>query len=226
MDESKEEILINNEHSEPTNPSNNNETSPDLPEARSLVIYGIPKRYKAKAFEKVLKELDIKFNRVIIPNRQLFAKIKFETPEHRMFAQEKLEGYKINDCVLQVRKPHDTSVAMSNKKRKVKDEPPKSIFDVITPWHEIPYEEQLQRKEREITTILKKITSISKSRSTINLPNWLTNLKHNDKCCELEPIIPSPILTEYVFVIFNIKQFIKYHLDIVIKRNTVLDTII
>lgn len=193
-----EESTNKNENNTSLDTIKQESSSPELPESRSLVIYGIPKRFKVKAFEKILKELNIKFNRVIIPNRQLFAKIKFESPEDRKAAQEKLEGYKINDCVLHVKKPHDKSIIHSNKKRKVNEDQPKSIVEVVTPWHEIPYEVQLKKKEVEITSILRRITSIAKSRSTQNIPKWLSNLKSNDKCCDLEPIIPSPAINEYV----------------------------
>uniref|UniRef100_A0A672QY67 tRNA (uracil(54)-C(5))-methyltransferase n=1 Tax=Sinocyclocheilus grahami TaxID=75366 RepID=A0A672QY67_SINGR len=85
------------------------------------------------------------------------------------------------------------------KKRKLDEEPLNiQIANVVTPLWNIPYEEQLRRKEKEVEGVLQKLTREIGNNNKAMLP-WLfvQKEKYNKICCPLEALRPSPVQTEY-----------------------------
>ncbi|XP_060763516.1 tRNA (uracil-5-)-methyltransferase homolog A isoform X2 [Neoarius graeffei] len=72
------------------------------------------------------------------------------------------------------------------------------IANAVTPLWQVPYDEQLRRKEQEVEAVLHTLTrEIGRSNKAM-LP-WLFVQKEKNKgvCCALGPIRPSPVQTEY-----------------------------
>ncbi|KAJ4942077.1 hypothetical protein JOQ06_011947 [Pogonophryne albipinna] len=72
------------------------------------------------------------------------------------------------------------------------------IANVVTPLWNVPYEEQLKRKEQEVVGVLQRLAKEIGSTNKALLP-WLfaQKGKYNRMCCSLEAIRPSPVQTEY-----------------------------
>lgn len=181
---------------------------PRLSTPLSLIVYGIPNRFKAKHVAKILEEHGITYSKLDRPFRQSVAKLKFNTVEERELAASKLDNFEVEDSTWRVKKAHDLykvrnleNIKSNNKRRKTEEtedgEEKRSILDQIVPWHNKPYEEQLKEKQSAMRTILFKITMIVKKHSFNNLPRWMKDIQRAP-CCPLEPIIPSPKTEEYV----------------------------
>ncbi|KAG9334373.1 hypothetical protein JZ751_008192 [Albula glossodonta] len=74
----------------------------------------------------------------------------------------------------------------------------KQLADVVTPLWEVAYEEQLRRKEQEVEAVLQRLAREIGNNNKAMLP-WLfvQKEKYNKMCCQLEPIRPSPVQTDY-----------------------------
>lgn len=190
------------------------QTESHLPPPLTLILYGIPNRFKAKHVANILKEQGIEYTKLDRPYRQSVAKIRFATVEEREAASIKLDGIEVEGSTWNVKKAHDLNriknfEALTNKRRKTGEteetEEKRSILDQIIPWHNMPYEEQLNSKQSSMRSILYKITNIVKKHSQTNQPEWIKSIGKSP-CCPLEPIIPSPRETGFVLCIYDLKH--------------------
>jgi hypothetical protein len=73
----------------------------------------------------------------------------------------------------------DDDGEVKNKKFKRED---RSIDDVVMPWHNVPYEQQLERKQVALKSVLRKITTAAKDTTTSDSKlTWLSKLKYTDE---------------------------------------------
>lgn len=107
-----------------------------------------------------------------------------------------------------IRTPQAQIGPPASKKSKLSDDVPsdaapvRAIADVINPWHEISYQEQLSRKKNDMIEYLRQIVSrTSKENNYAPFPRWLERARSLDKAnriaCPLEDIIPSPQIDGY-----------------------------
>lgn len=72
------------------------------------------------------------------------------------------------------------------------------IANVVTPLWNVPYEEQLRRKQQEVEGVLQRLArEIGFNNKEMLAWLYVQKNKNNNMCCPLEAIRPSPLLTEY-----------------------------
>ncbi|CDW57551.1 tRNA (uracil 5) methyltransferase A [Trichuris trichiura] len=75
--------------------------------------------------------------------------LTFETNELSTLAIEKLNGFTLKKRTLRARKAGSMEAGSDST----------SITDVVTPWHDVPYEEQLNRKQNNCLAFLKSVSA-------------------------------------------------------------------
>lgn len=180
-------------------------------------IQNLPKYIGFNDMKKFLAKHGLNPHKVKLFARQSFAFVTFKNVEERDKAMKMVHGMQWKGQVLSVRlaKPKVDPIL---KKRKQDEEdsqqgPPPSkrqeadeneepfsvqIANVVTPLWNVPYNEQLKRKEQEVVGVLQKLAREIGDTNKAMLP-WLfvQKEKYNRMCCPLEDIKPSPSLTEY-----------------------------
>lgn len=180
---------------------------------------------KKKDFEKYLAKLSLKYRKMkVIPNKD-FAFITFDNDADCQAAIAALHGTEYRKSVLEIAtRTHNTSDNGSKKrsgdddrdddrgdKRQRADAPIKTARDAVSPWWDVPYEEQLVRKTkamvkdclnksfREVRDSYFKWNKAAKweGREQITVPSWITETKEAKGDNELSwveylPIIASP----------------------------------
>ncbi|XP_077097202.1 tRNA (uracil-5-)-methyltransferase homolog A [Siphateles boraxobius] len=184
-------------------------------------IQNLPKYIGFNDLKKFLNKHGINPHKIKLFSRQMFAFVTFKNQEERDKAMKAVHGMQWKSKVLSVRlaKPKADPIL---KKRKQEEEteggPPGAkraaggqeveedeeepldiqIANAVTPLWNVPYEEQLKRKEKEVEGVLLKLTREIGNNNKAMLP-WLfvQKEKYNKMCCPLEAIRPSPVQTEY-----------------------------
>lgn len=184
-------------------------------------IQNLPKYIGFNDLKKFLNKHGINPHKIKLFSRQMFAFVTFKNQEERDKAMKAVHGMQWKSKVLSVRlaKPKADPIL---KKRKQEEEteggPPGvkraagcqeveedeeeplniQIANAVTPLWNVPYEEQLKRKEKEVEGVLQKLTREIGNNNKAMLP-WLfvQKEKYNKLCCPLEAIRPSPVQTEY-----------------------------
>ncbi|KAA0716949.1 tRNA (uracil-5-)-methyltransferase -like protein A [Triplophysa tibetana] len=184
-------------------------------------IQNLPKYIGFNDLKKFLNKHGINPHKIKLFNKQMFAFVTFKNLEERDKAMKAVHGMQWKSKVLSVRlaKPKADPILKKRKQdeenedgqpgakratgsqdAKEGEEEPLNIqiANAVTPLWNVPYEEQLKRKDREVEGILQKLTREIGNNNKAMLP-WLfvQKEKHNKLCCPLESIRPSPVQTEY-----------------------------
>ncbi|XP_076126880.1 tRNA (uracil-5-)-methyltransferase homolog A [Alosa pseudoharengus] len=184
-------------------------------------IQNLPKFIGFNDLKKFLTKHGLNPHKIKLFGKQTFAFVTFKNQEERDKAMKVVHGVQWKGRVLSVRlaKPKADPILRKRKqdeaedggeplsKRQGKDgdqeereaEPLSTqLANVVTPLWNLPYDEQLRRKEEEVLGILQRLTREIGNTNKAMLP-WLfvQKEKHNGTCCPLEKIRPSPVQTDY-----------------------------
>ncbi|XP_037536527.1 tRNA (uracil-5-)-methyltransferase homolog A [Nematolebias whitei] len=182
-------------------------------------IRNLPKFTGFNDLKKFLAKHGLNPHKIKLFGRQTFAFVTFKNEEERDKAMKMVHGMQWKGQVLSVKlaKPKADPILKKRKQEEgegvsgqpvskrteggeEEDEEPLSvqIANVVTPLWNVPYEEQLRRKEQEVVGILQRLANEIGSTNKAMLP-WLfaQKGKFNKMCCPLEAIRPSPTQTEY-----------------------------
>ncbi|KAG5667781.1 hypothetical protein PVAND_015751 [Polypedilum vanderplanki] len=171
-------------------------------ELYKIEVKNLPKFYGHAEIKKLFSTtLGLNSNKIKIPRRNCpFGFVCFRNEEDRQKAIEILNGYKwkgnilkafpsnpIQDPLFKKRKDEDSS----NKPQKK----PKTVAESSEPLGHLPYEEQLEIKQKKIDNVLAQFkTELKKA---INYQGKADMNEYADPEIEIKPIIPSPQPTGY-----------------------------
>ncbi|KAM9811007.1 tRNA (uracil-5-)-methyltransferase homolog A [Neosynchiropus ocellatus] len=193
-------------------------------EIYKVEIRNLPKFVGFNDLKKFLSKHGVNPHKIKLFGRQTFAFVTFKNEEERDKAMKMVHGMQWKGQVLTVRlaKPKADPILQKRKQQQQQqeeevggdgaggppaakrkeggDEEPLSvqIANVVTPLWNVPYEEQLRRKEQEVVAVLQRLAKEIGNTNKGMLP-WLfaQKEKYNKMCCPLEAIRPSPTQTEY-----------------------------
>ncbi|XP_035234581.1 tRNA (uracil-5-)-methyltransferase homolog A [Anguilla anguilla] len=226
--ENVDEVAMDREAEAGSDPSVYRYVKGDLftSEIFKVEIQNLPKFLGFNDLKRFLSKHGLNPHKIKLFGRQTFAFVTFKSAEERDKAMKAVHGMQWKGRVLSVRlaKPKADPILRKRKqeeaegasspapKRSAESRDPeakakeeeneeplsKQIADVVTPLWEVPYEEQLKRKEQEVEAVLQRLAREIGNNNRAMLP-WLfvQKEKHNKMCCPLEPIRPSPVQTEY-----------------------------
>nr|XP_006640219.1 PREDICTED: tRNA (uracil-5-)-methyltransferase homolog A [Lepisosteus oculatus]XP_015221373.1 PREDICTED: tRNA (uracil-5-)-methyltransferase homolog A [Lepisosteus oculatus] len=190
-------------------------------EIYKVEIQHLPRFIGFNDLKKFLAKHGLTPHKIKLLGRQNFAFVTFKSQEERDKAMKAVHGLLWKGRVLSVRlaKPKADPILKKRQQQQLEEpeggqvpakrhrgeegteeEEPlsKQIADVVTPLWNVPYEEQLKRKEQESEGILQRLAKEIGNNNKAMLP-WLfvQKQKYNKMCCPLEAIRPSPVQTEY-----------------------------
>ncbi|XP_037337242.2 tRNA (uracil-5-)-methyltransferase homolog A [Pungitius pungitius] len=192
-------------------------------EIYKVEIRNLPKFIGFNDLKKFLAKHGVDPHKIKLFGKQTFAFVTFKNEEERDKAMKMVHGMQWKGQVLSVRhaKPKVDPILRKRKQeegdvaggqpppkraegdeggKRGAEEPPLSvqIANVVTPLWNVPYEEQLRRKEQEVVGVLQRLAKEIGSTNKAMLP-WLfaQKGKYNRMCCSLTAIRPSPTQTEY-----------------------------
>jgi hypothetical protein len=99
------------------------------------------------------------------------AKVVFENSESREAAKRKFQELNLNVNEETDDTPHSSTTSLSSPSSSTTHT--RNILDVVTPWHTLSYEIQLERKTAHMHRILQNITQSIRSASFYNIPTWI-----------------------------------------------------
>ncbi|TRZ01457.1 hypothetical protein DNTS_034759 [Danionella cerebrum] len=180
-------------------------------------IQNLPKYIGFNDLKKFLNKHGIDPHKIKLFSRQKFAFVTFKNLEERDKTMKLVHGMLWKGNVLSVRlaKPKadpilkkrkqdegidsgmpDAKRPMGSQEAENVEEEPVSIqiANAVTPLWNVPYEEQLKMKQKEVEAVLQKLTREIGNTNKAMLP-WLfiQKDKYNKMCCPLETIRPSPL---------------------------------
>ncbi|XP_059406947.1 tRNA (uracil-5-)-methyltransferase homolog A-like [Carassius carassius] len=184
-------------------------------------IQNLPKYIGFNDLKKFLNKHGINPHKIKLFSKQMFAFVTFKNQEERDKAMKAVHGMQWKSKVLSVRLAKPKADPILKKRRQEEEaeggqpgakraagsqageedeEEPLNIqiANAVTPLWNVPYEEQLKRKEKEVEGVLQKLTREIGNNNKAMLP-WLfvQKEKYNKMCCPLEAIQPSPVQMEY-----------------------------
>uniref|UniRef100_A0A668AF94 tRNA (uracil(54)-C(5))-methyltransferase n=1 Tax=Myripristis murdjan TaxID=586833 RepID=A0A668AF94_9TELE len=164
-------------------------------------IQNLPKFIGFNDLKKFLAKHGLNPHKIKLFGKQTFAFVTFKNEEERDKAMKMVHGVQWKGQVLSVRlaKPKADPILRKRKQEEGEGEPfSLQIAKVVTPLWNVPYDEQLRRKEQEVVGVLQRLAKEIGSTNKAMLP-WLfaQKGKYNKMCCPLEAIRPSPSQTEY-----------------------------
>uniref|UniRef100_A0A8C4I0G0 tRNA (uracil(54)-C(5))-methyltransferase n=1 Tax=Dicentrarchus labrax TaxID=13489 RepID=A0A8C4I0G0_DICLA len=170
-------------------------------EIYKVEIRNLPKFTGFNDLKKFLAKHSLNPHKIKLFGKQTFAFVTFKNEEERDKAMKMVHGMQWKGQVLSVRlaKPKADPIQRKRKQEEGEGEPLSvQIANVVTPLWNVPYEEQLRRKEQEVVGVLQRLAREIGSTNKAMLP-WLfaQKGKYNKMCCPLETIRPSPTQTEY-----------------------------
>ncbi|XP_053181004.1 tRNA (uracil-5-)-methyltransferase homolog A [Scomber japonicus] len=187
-------------------------------EIYKVEIRNLPKFIGFNDLKKFLAKHNLNPHKIKLFGRQTFAFVTFKNEEERDKAMKMVHGMQWKGQVLSVRLAKPKADPILRKRRQEEGEgagggqPPSKrtegdeeeeplsvkINNVVTPLWNVPYEEQLRRKEQEVVAVLQRLAKEIGGTNKAMLP-WLfaQKGKYNKMCCPLEAIRPSPTQTEY-----------------------------
>ncbi|XP_075904416.1 tRNA (uracil-5-)-methyltransferase homolog A [Nelusetta ayraudi] len=188
-------------------------------EIYKVEIRNLPKFIGFNDLKKFLAKHGLNPHKIKLFGRQTFAFVTFKNEEERDKAMKMVHGMQWKGQVLTVKlaKPKVDPILRKRKQQEGEaageagpppskrveageEEEPLSIqiANVVTPLWNVPYEEQLRRKEDEVVAVLQRLAKEIGNTNKAMLP-WLfaQKGKYNKMCCPLEPIRPSPTQKEY-----------------------------
>lgn len=180
-------------------------------------IQNLPKYIGFNDLKKFLAKHGLNPHKIKLFGKQTFAFVTFKNEEERDKAMKMVHGMQWKGRVLSVRlaKPKADPILRKRKQDETEgpgqppskrqqeaeeDEVPFStqIANVVTPLWNVPYEEQLRRKQQEVEGMLQRLArEIGFNNKEMLAWLYVQKNKNNNMCCPLEPIRPSPLLTEY-----------------------------
>ena len=95
------------------------------------------------------------------------------------------------------REPSPASDSDDNTAEPSQSANPQSILDAVTPYHALPYPQQLKRKLRTAAAALKQATRVIRSLDPSFTPLHYENVHNADILCDLHTTVPAPQLTGY-----------------------------
>uniref|UniRef100_A0A8D0H6X3 tRNA (uracil(54)-C(5))-methyltransferase n=1 Tax=Sphenodon punctatus TaxID=8508 RepID=A0A8D0H6X3_SPHPU len=185
-------------------------------EIYKVEIRNLPKYIGFNDVKKFLAKYELNPHKIKLFGKQTFAFVTFKSEEERDKAMRILHGVMWKnrylsvrlaktkaDPIIKKRKKEEEETEETEAKRpavaKDKEEKPLSqqIADVVTPLWNMPYEEQLAKKQQECEQVLQKLTKEIGNNNKALLP-WLFMQKQKYSiCCPLEGVKASPLQTEY-----------------------------
>ncbi|XP_020784009.1 tRNA (uracil-5-)-methyltransferase homolog A [Boleophthalmus pectinirostris] len=204
----------NTEESESSDPSMYRYIKNDLftSEIFKVEIRNLPKFTGFNDLKKFLAKQNLNPHKIKLFGKQTFAFVTFKNEEERDKAMKLVHGMQWKGQVLTVKlaKPkadpimrkrkQEESEGPPSKRMEEEDEEPHSvqIANAVTPLWNVPYDEQLRRKEQEVVAVLQRLAKEIGNTNKAMLP-WLfaQKGKYNKMCCPLEEIRPSPTQTGY-----------------------------
>ncbi|XP_058491944.1 tRNA (uracil-5-)-methyltransferase homolog A [Solea solea] len=187
-------------------------------EIYKVEIRNLPKFVGFNDLKKFLAKHGLNPHKIKLFGKQTFAFVTFRNEEERDKAMKMVHGMQWKGQVLSVRLAKPKADPIVRKRRQEEEEksvggqPPSKraggdqeeeplsvqIANVVTPLWNVPYEEQLRRKEQEVVGVLQRLAKEIGNTNKAMLP-WLfaQKGKYNKMCCPLETIQPSPTQTEY-----------------------------
>ncbi|KAK5582044.1 hypothetical protein RB653_003626 [Dictyostelium firmibasis] len=174
----------------------------------SMVVFGLPKYMDSKKFTKFLQQNNVPFKKIKKIVKESFGIISFDSVEERDNFLKYFQGFKLNDkVILKTEAKEEKADRMKRKYEEKEDKNEdnresklKTIEDIVCPWFNIPYEEQLKKKKDQIEKVMMNIKSTIRKESFHNIPEWLVkrnSTKEEKMCCKLEEIVPSPVTENY-----------------------------
>ncbi|KRY40985.1 tRNA (uracil-5-)-methyltransferase -like protein A, partial [Trichinella spiralis] len=119
-----------------------------LEDSTKIHIHNLPRYMAINDMKKILKRHGFRAKKIALMKEHAY--VTFSDPEQANQAAEKLDQMTFKQCVLRVRKTAADDESQSTKKKPTKSEERTelvNIVDVVTPWHAVPYEEQLKNKQ-------------------------------------------------------------------------------
>ncbi|XP_034154972.2 tRNA (uracil-5-)-methyltransferase homolog A [Pangasianodon hypophthalmus] len=183
-------------------------------------IQNLPKYICFNDLKKFLNKHGLNPHKIKLMGKESFAFVTFKNQKDRDEAMKLVHGVQWKGKVLSVRLAKPKADPLIRKRRLdeeaadagqpaakrpaeghdgAEDEPLSvQIANAVTPLWQVPYDEQLRRKEREVEEVLHTLTREIGNSNKAMLP-WLfmQKEKNNGVCCPLESIRPSPVQTEY-----------------------------
>uniref|UniRef100_A0A6G1R7W0 tRNA (uracil(54)-C(5))-methyltransferase n=1 Tax=Hypotaenidia okinawae TaxID=2861861 RepID=A0A6G1R7W0_9GRUI len=185
-------------------------------EIYKVEIQNLPKYIGFNDVKKFLAKYGLNPHKIKLFGKQTFAFVTFKSEEERDKAMKVLHGvlWKSRHLSVRLAKPKADPIAKKRKKEeemeqgeakrpapaKASDEEPlsKQIADVVTPLWNVPYEEQLAKKQQECEQVLQKLTKeIGNNNRALLSWLFLQKQKYNKLCCPVEGVKASPVQTEY-----------------------------
>ncbi|KAG8187646.1 hypothetical protein JTE90_005500 [Oedothorax gibbosus] len=185
-------------------------------EIYKIELCNLPKFVGFKQLRKFLNgTMDLKTRKVkAIGSPLAFAFITFENEDDRKNALEKLNGYKWKGKVLLAKLAAPAADPMARKRREGHSEdcPQQAgksghirrglhiptIKNAVTPFWNVPYEEQLKRKQDDIHKFLMKLSKgIEKVNGGLKHILSQERKKNFHQCCPLNDIRESPVTSGY-----------------------------
>lgn len=185
-------------------------------EIYKVEIQNLPKYIGFNDVKKFLTKYGVNPHKIKLFGKQTFAFVTFKSEEERDKAMKIIHGIMWKnrslsvrlakpkaDPILKKRKMEEGSAEQVESKRPAQTEGceesfSKQIADIVTPLWNIPYEDQLKKKEQEVLQVLQKLTKEIASNNRALLP-WIfvQKEKYKNSCCQLEGVTPAPSQTEY-----------------------------
>uniref|UniRef100_A0A3P8S4V1 tRNA (uracil(54)-C(5))-methyltransferase n=1 Tax=Amphiprion percula TaxID=161767 RepID=A0A3P8S4V1_AMPPE len=202
-DDVKSDVQVEGENEAASDPSMYRYIKEDLftSEIYKVEIRNLPKFIGFNDLKKFLAKHNLNPHKIKLFGKQTFAFVTFKNEEERDKAMKMVHGMQWKGQVLSVRlaKPKADPILRKRRQEEGEEEPLSvQIANVVTPLWNVPYEEQLRRKEQEVVGVLQRLAKEIGSTNKAMLP-WLfaQKGKYNKMCCPLETIRPSPSQTEY-----------------------------
>eukprot|EP01117_Protostelium_nocturnum_P009539 TRINITY_DN3403_c0_g1_i3.p1 TRINITY_DN3403_c0_g1~~TRINITY_DN3403_c0_g1_i3.p1 ORF type:complete len:533 (-),score=179.09 TRINITY_DN3403_c0_g1_i3:264-1862(-) len=159
-------------------------------------IGGVKKFMNNQKFEKLLKDLNVPYKKAKKTASIDFGVVWFHNKEEAEEWEKKLKETEYQGQLLTVksstgrkRPGEEQSENQSNRKREKKEKKESNeTSDAITPWANVPYEDQLKQKEAELSIVMREIVKGIRKEAVNGIPGWVR--KH--EICELKGILRSP----------------------------------
>ncbi|KAE9336269.1 hypothetical protein PF008_g13099 [Phytophthora fragariae] len=171
MDAKQEDVT------QPTPATTQDETRQEEQEEVKVIVMNYGKWKESKALSELLRAKGVQFLKVQKARQLSFGFVHFRSAEERAEAMPKLQAIDWNGEPLEVKDalPKKSMKPMRTRGKRDRDDKDKDkpqsdtqqqqgedvslrdVRDVVTPWANVPYDEQLERKEAEMKKVLVKI---------------------------------------------------------------------
>ncbi|XP_078083325.1 tRNA (uracil-5-)-methyltransferase homolog A [Mustelus asterias] len=185
-------------------------------EIYKIEIQNLPKFVSFSDLRKFLSRNSLVPHKIKLFGKRPFAFVTFKEEQERDRAMEVLQGqvWKNKNLHVRLAKPKADPIAKKRKQEGIENDNheqkravpvegldrtlSEQIADVVTPLWNIPYEEQLKKKEQNVLQVLSLLTTEIGTHNRAFVP-WVFQQKKlfGGTCCPLEGVKPSPLQTEY-----------------------------